>query len=78
MEDFFKITSDLLLTTDLVVGEGEEAVVVQQHVDQVGELSLIARGEEAVADHVDNLHMFRLLDLSRMKHSFIILCFTRN
>ena len=49
----------MLLTTDLVVGEGEEAVVVQQHVDQVGELSLAARGEEAVTDHVDNLHMLR-------------------
>ena len=49
----------MLLTADLVVGEGEEAVVVQQHVDQVGELSLAARGEEAVTDHVDNLHILR-------------------
>ena len=45
-----------IFASDLVVREGEEAVVVQQHVDQVGELALVARGEEAVTDHVNNLH----------------------
>ena len=46
-----------IFASDLVVREGEEAVMVQQHVDQVGELALVARGEEAVTDHVDNLHI---------------------
>ena len=64
-----------IFASDLVVREGEEAVVVQQHVDQVGELALVARGEEAVTDHVDNLHMFRSsVLLSRIKHSFIVPC----
>ena len=57
-----------IFASDLVVREGEEAVVVQQHVDQVGELALVARGEEAVTDHVDNLHMLRSSVLSREKH----------
>ena len=51
----------MLLTADLVVGEGEEAVVVQQHVDQVGELPLVARAEEAVTDHVNNLFELRVV-----------------
>ena len=55
-----------IFASDLVVCEGEEAVVVQQHVDQVGELALVARGEEAVTDHVDNLQMMRSSVLSRI------------
>ena len=51
----------MLLSSNLVVREGEEAVVVQQHVDQVGELPLVARAEEAVTDHVNNLFELRVV-----------------
>ena len=39
----------------LVVRQGQEPVVVQQHINQILELSLIARSEETISDHVNNL-----------------------
>ena len=39
----------------LVVRQGQEPVVVQQHINQILELSLIARSEESISDHVNNL-----------------------
>ena len=39
----------------LVVRQGQEPVVVQQHIHQILELSFIARSEESVSDHVNNL-----------------------
>ena len=49
--------ADQLLACDVgaEVGQSEEPVVVEQHVHQVLELSLITGGEEAISDHVNNL-----------------------
>ena len=39
----------------LVVRQGQEPVVVQQHVNKVLELALVTRSEESISDHVNNL-----------------------